>query len=106
MCCHERIDVTHFGQGDQPPKILNWRALIDHIEDTFARLIERGCPVETIARAPRGDEPKALEQRILEVRRSAFTRILSDAEWRELDRMRDVTRAHEKFEQAVREARQ
>jgi hypothetical protein len=46
---------------------------------------------------------EALSARIDEIRRTAFTRVLSPPEWAELDRMRAKLRAEQKFAQAVRE---
>jgi hypothetical protein len=47
--------------------------------------------------------PEALSARINEIRRAAFVRILSSAEWNELDKMRNALQAQQKFAQAVRE---
>jgi hypothetical protein len=46
--------------------------------------------------------PPALEERVQQIRwLAAGQRRLNDAEWHELDRMRDVMRANMKFKQAI-----
>jgi hypothetical protein len=46
-----------------------------------------------------------LEERVTACRREAVRRVLSLAEWRQLDRMRDQMRVLQKFERATHEAR-